>query len=311
MVETNTHPAMGPAIAAGATHEICELDVPVHYARWEGPDERTFVLLHGLGGSHVNWLPVAPTLAELGTTIAVDLPGAGTTPRGDARATLPADRRLLSAFLSERVGAPAILVGSSMGGGIALLQAAAEPASVAGVVATASIWPPRWTSPASPVVTGTFLAYWGKRTGDAMMRMRFRTMSPERIVRLGLHLIATDPDAIPRDVVRAQEITIEQQRLDPDAGEALLEGARSILGLYRRRGRFRAVLDRVDASGVPVLVVHGRDDAFVPFANAARAAEDHPGWTFRTVPGVGHAPQLEWPERWLAEVRGWVSEARL
>ncbi len=57
--------------------------------------------------------------------------------------------------------------------------------------------------------------------------------------------------------------------------------------------------------------MHGRDDAFVPFANAARAAEDHPGWTFRTVPGVGHAPQLEWPERWLAEVRGWVSEARL
>jgi pimeloyl-ACP methyl ester carboxylesterase len=198
-----------------------------------------------------------------------------------------------------------------MGGGISLLQAATEPGSVAGVVATASIWPPRWTSPASPVVTGTFLAYWGRWTGDAMMRLRFRTMSPERIVRLGLHLVATDPSAISSDVVRAQEVTVEQQRLDPDAGVALLEGARSILGLYRRRGRFRRVLDAIDDAGVPVLVVHGRDDAFVPVANAMRTLQDHPEWTFRIMPGVGHAPQLEAPGRWNAVVRRWLVERGL
>jgi pimeloyl-ACP methyl ester carboxylesterase len=111
--------------------------------------------------------------------------------------------------------------------------------------------------------------------------------------------------------VRAQEVTVEQQRLDPDAGVALLEGARSILGLYRRRGRFRRVLDAIDDARVPVLVVHGRDDAFVPVANAMRTLQDHPEWTFRIMPGVGHAPQLEAPGRWNAVVRRWLVERGL
>ena len=37
---------------------------PVHYRVWEGPaDGPTFVCVHGLGGSLLNWVPVAPGLA--------------------------------------------------------------------------------------------------------------------------------------------------------------------------------------------------------------------------------------------------------
>jgi pimeloyl-ACP methyl ester carboxylesterase len=297
---------MAPAIAAGATHEIADLDVPVHYARWVGPAGRTFVLVHGLGGSHVNWLPVAPRLAELGTTLAIDLPGSGTTPRGDRPATITANRALLSRFLGDVVGGPAVLVGSSMGGGISLLQTAVDPASVSAVIATASIWPPLWTSPASPAVAGTFLAYGGRLSGDLMMRVRYRLVSPERIVRIGLQMVAADPASIPREVVRAQEISIEQQARDPGSADALLEGARSILHLYRRRERFRRILDAVEASRVPVLVLHGRHDAFVPVANAMRAWADHPSWGLHVFADVGHAPQLEAPERWTERVRGWL-----
>jgi pimeloyl-ACP methyl ester carboxylesterase len=39
-----------------------DLDGPVRYRAWEGPAEATFVLVHGLGGSHLNWLQVAPGL---------------------------------------------------------------------------------------------------------------------------------------------------------------------------------------------------------------------------------------------------------
>ena len=38
---------------------------PVHYLEWDGPPGRTFVLVHGLGGSHLQWLPVGPLLARL------------------------------------------------------------------------------------------------------------------------------------------------------------------------------------------------------------------------------------------------------
>src|SRR5688500_14578566 len=47
---------------------------PVTYADFggEGP---TLVLLHGLGGNHLNWLPAAPMLAKHARVLAVDLLG--------------------------------------------------------------------------------------------------------------------------------------------------------------------------------------------------------------------------------------------
>ena len=33
---------------------------PVHYRQWDAPDSLTFVCVHGLGGSLLNWLSVAP-----------------------------------------------------------------------------------------------------------------------------------------------------------------------------------------------------------------------------------------------------------
>ncbi|MFY9588857.1 MAG: alpha/beta fold hydrolase, partial [Actinomycetota bacterium] len=77
-----------------------ELDGPVHYAAWDGPSEGpTFVLVHGLGGSHANWMSVGPALAERGRVLAVDLAGFGRTPPAGRRSTIGANRRLLHRFI--------------------------------------------------------------------------------------------------------------------------------------------------------------------------------------------------------------------
>ena len=34
---------------------FADLDGPVHYVEWDGPPGRTFVLVHGLGGSLLSW----------------------------------------------------------------------------------------------------------------------------------------------------------------------------------------------------------------------------------------------------------------
>ena len=59
-----------------------DVDGPVAYREWDGPPGTTFVLLHGLGGSHLNWVEAAPGLAGLGRVLAPDLPGFGRSPRG-------------------------------------------------------------------------------------------------------------------------------------------------------------------------------------------------------------------------------------
>ena len=61
--------------------ERIDLDGPVAYRVWDGPPETTFVMVHGLGGAHINWIRVAPGLSGLGRVVALDLPGFGWSPR--------------------------------------------------------------------------------------------------------------------------------------------------------------------------------------------------------------------------------------
>ena len=68
-----------------------DIDGPVAYREWgadtgSGP---TFVCVHGLGGSLLNWVPVAPGLARHGRVLAVDLAGFGLTPSAGRSPTTP------------------------------------------------------------------------------------------------------------------------------------------------------------------------------------------------------------------------------
>jgi len=49
--------------------KFVDLGGPVHYVEWDGPAERTFVLVHGLGGSYLSWVLVGPRLAERGRAL--------------------------------------------------------------------------------------------------------------------------------------------------------------------------------------------------------------------------------------------------
>jgi pimeloyl-ACP methyl ester carboxylesterase len=118
--------------AWGGVGRTVDLGGPVHYVDFGGPaGAPRVVLVHGLGGSHLNWCLLAPRLAQVLRVLAVDLVGFGLTrPEGRA-ATVHANVALLDRFVAEVAGAPAILVGNSMGGMISILEAAAQPRAVA------------------------------------------------------------------------------------------------------------------------------------------------------------------------------------
>jgi pimeloyl-ACP methyl ester carboxylesterase len=64
-----------------------DLDGPVHYVDHGGPEHGPLlVCVHGLGGSLVNWLAIAPLLTSTCRVIAIDLAGFGHT-RSGARST--------------------------------------------------------------------------------------------------------------------------------------------------------------------------------------------------------------------------------
>ena len=133
-----------------------DLDGPVHYREWAGPDGPTFVCVHGLGGSLLNWVSVAPALAKRGRVVAVDLVGFGKTPREGRSAGMKANRLLLSRFLGEVATGPVVLIGNSMGGAISMLQAALEPQSVAGLALTSPALPWSRGGRPDPMVAAAF-----------------------------------------------------------------------------------------------------------------------------------------------------------
>jgi pimeloyl-ACP methyl ester carboxylesterase len=281
-----------------------DLGGPVHYVEWEGPPERTFLLLHGLGGSCLQWSLVAPQLATRGRVFAMDLAGFGHTPRSGRSSKLTANRALVSHVIEEVAGGPVILAGNSMGGGIAVMQAAVEPAAVEGLILTGSVYPWARGGFPSPVVMGGFALYRVPRVGEWFLRQRNTRMSAERLVRLGFRLTMVNPAAVPDWLVRAHADLLVERMADPDAGAAFLEAARSLLRLGENRERARALLEDVKC---PVVAIHGRLDRFVPAAFAWAATEAHPDWMVRVLPGVGHVPQLEAPERWIAAVDAWLA----
>jgi len=111
-----------------------DLDGPYHYAD-HGGDGPPMVLLHGIGGSHLNWMSVAPTLAQSFHVYALDMIGFGFTPNGRRDSKLPTQARYVDRFIGEVAGAPAVVMGHSMGGLVAMLLAAQYPAVVERLVA--------------------------------------------------------------------------------------------------------------------------------------------------------------------------------
>jgi pimeloyl-ACP methyl ester carboxylesterase len=98
----------------------------------EGPP---LVLLHGFTGAKENWLPLIPELAGTHRVIAPDLPGWGDStrlPGGDYGFAAQALR--VNAFLAALGLQDTVLVGHSMGGGIAAVAASQRPPGVRGLV---------------------------------------------------------------------------------------------------------------------------------------------------------------------------------
>ena len=288
--------------------QTIDIDGPVHYVEWDGPaDGPTFVLVHGLGGSHVNWFSVAPRLATHGRVCAIDLAGFGRTPLTDGRrATIGANRRLLHAFIERMDAAPAILVGNSMGGAISLIEAADEPEAVAGLILVDPAIPRPLNAGGDAVVAGLFATYLVPGVGERFMARRAASLGPERLVADTMNLCTVDASRVDPAVVEASIALARERAQMPWANKAFLEAARSLLRRLARRERFMSMVRRISC---PTLLVQGDRDRLVPLAAATALAESRPDWTFRVFPDTGHVPMLEIPASFLATVEEWLEGA--
>jgi len=310
--EDDAVPPLTLAARWGGTGHFADLgpDLPtVHYVDFGGPDapgESTHtpvVLVHGLGGSHLNWVLLAPRLRGYGRVYALDLAGFGLTRGGERESTVTANVSLLATFLRTVVGEPAVLVGNSMGGMVSLLLTAAHPDLVSRLVLLDPSIPTRRRD-ADRQVAATFFVYGIPRVGEALVR-RINERTDRQRVMDTTNLCFADPTRADPEVLDAGEALLAYRRANaPEAPRAYLAAARSILRVLQRGRTYAALLRGLD---VPVLLVHGERDRLVPVAAARAAAAENPAWTVHIVPDLGHAPMLEKPELVADLVGDWLT----
>jgi pimeloyl-ACP methyl ester carboxylesterase len=293
-----------------AVQRWVDLDGPVHYVEHvpAGPSAGPAVVcVHGLGGSHANWHDLGPLLAGSARVYALDLAGFGRTPRAGRSSSLPANRRLLSRFLTEVVGEPAVLVGNSMGGTLSLLQAAEEPATVRGLVLIGPAVPRVRREAPDRELARLAAIYAVPRMGERYLVRRRSRLGAEGLVSEQLAMTTSDPARVSQAARRLAVQLLEERAAGPDAEAAFLEAARSLVALLARPRRLRSCVRRVTA---PTLLLTGREDRLVPLSGVQQLAATRPDWRLHVLDGVGHVPQFEVPGTTAALVRDWLDEVR-
>jgi pimeloyl-ACP methyl ester carboxylesterase len=297
---------------AGREHEQRIDGLRVHTVDWQpagaaAPDRRV-LLVHGLGANTISWTPVAQLLADrLGAHVtAIDLVGFGRTRALDREASIATNRALVEALLEET--GPAVVVGNSMGAVIGAGAAARRPELVDALVLVNPALPWGRVGPAAWWRLARLAPLMMPSLGRRAVAARARLIGPERLVDLTLDLCVTDRSRID-PVLRQRLVRLAAERYAyPEAAGAYADAARSLL---RELAGGSADRDLARASAVvPTLLVHGEDDRLVCSDLAHAAAQRHAGLDLEVLRGVGHAPQLEVPERLVEVVTAWL-DARM
>jgi pimeloyl-ACP methyl ester carboxylesterase len=275
----------------------------------EGRGPLTFLLIHGLGGSHLNWGPIVRPLAARGRVLVPDLGGFGRTPPGPQGAGVDANLELVARFVrAASPERPVVAVGNSMGGYLAMRLAAEYPSLVAGAVLVNAAAPIPRGAKVDRAVAAMFSSYLVPGLAPALLRARAAKVGPERMVRDMLALCMANPSAVEAEVLDAHIELARARASLPWVYDAFLEAARSVIDALRRRADYVAAFDGVRA---PLLVVHGDRDRLVPVEAARALAARRGDVVYAEAAGIGHMPQLEAPGWLLATIDDWLTRSGL
>jgi pimeloyl-ACP methyl ester carboxylesterase len=267
------------------------MDLPggihLHYRDEGRRDGPTLVLVHGYGAALQAWEPWVTRLGTDYRIITLDLPGHGLT--RTPRDFDPAKVDFVSVVdqVTTRLGVTKfVLGGNSMGGGVAWNYALAHPDKLAGLILVDAAG---WDHP--PGKNGVMLF---NLLRNPVFRAVFKDLDQTAFVTQGLKAAYIDQSLVTPELVSRYT----------DLSRA--PGHRDIL--LGMTGRSPATPQRLAAIQVPTLVMHGRQDTVIPYADAERFAAAIPHSTLIGYAGVGHVPMEQMPDRSAADVCAWLSD---
>jgi pimeloyl-ACP methyl ester carboxylesterase len=276
-----------------------DLDGPVHYVDHGGKGP-AMLLVHGLGGSHVNWALAAPLLTRRFRVVALDLAGHGRTPLAKRRGTLDANASLIARFIDVIFGEPVTLVGNSMGGLLGMIVAAEHAAKVRSLVLVNASHALHRQARIDPVVLLGFAS--ALIPGAArLMRAGDVVLTPSMQITMMMRVCCANTNGLDRAAFDAHVSLATEQRAMACRHRAFVEAARSTVRAVLTPRLIAKLADRVIA---PTLVMHGDRDRLVSVHAAVHVARRR-GWDLEVFEDIGHVPQIECPERFVTSLVAW------
>ncbi|MCU0829176.1 MAG: alpha/beta fold hydrolase [Tabrizicola sp.] len=238
------------------------------------------VLSHGIAGSLELW---SAQLADLGGThriIAWDAPNHGLSGLTGKTEDWESYARWLLAFADALRLDQFIAAGNSMGGALSLRVAGLAPGRVKGVVLANSASLGREVFPAFRMMTLPFL-------GEVMNK------PSQKGVDLMLSAIVKDKGCVSGDLYD----DLLRNQFKKGGATAFLATLRATTNVFgQRKSAWAPSHKLLSTLDVPMLILHGRQDAVLPLKHSEEAARLARNATLIVLEDCGHTPQIEKPE---------------
>jgi pimeloyl-ACP methyl ester carboxylesterase len=267
----------------------CEIDgYPLAASRWpaDAGASRTIILLHAGVCDRRSWYRSAELLTDLGTVVAYDRRGFG-----ESRVSPGPYRDLddLWTVVAQVTAGPVWLVGSSMGGLLALDAAVTAPERVSGLVllapAISGAPEPETLEPATAAIFEQLGV--ARESGDRRQRLQLHA-------RLWLDGPAATHDRVTgasRDLALAMNEVILANDFDDEAGAAGVDA-----------------WSQLEQIAVPATVAWGDLDLPAIIEECEQLAARLPRARGQALPGTAHLPYLERPDLVAAVIRQAVTD---
>ncbi len=258
------------------------------------------LFIHGLGSSgYIEWRFNLEAVAERHRVYAPDLPGFGRTEKPRARYGVPYFTRFIERYMQARGLSSAAVVGTSLGGRIALELALEHPRRVSRLVLVNALGFGR------PNVHMSYGLVTIPRLGEAVMNMARDALqwAPSGMIRRVAGRLSGASHDLKRTMDDAYLDNLRELYSAEGYHDAYLATVRSLVSPRALFGGHHDATERLKELKMPVQLIWGADDPLFPLSHADRAHALIPGSKLAVIQGAGHTPQAERPEEFNRVLR--------